>query len=198
MILEIEGLPADAVVLVNDTPVAIWSASHGQGRLRQVLDPKDDHVSGGQNELKLSLLTPLEKKTGLSSQVKLYQTKEAVTSRGQWQFAHWTRPDDEAFDSLPQSGLDRPAWFRCHFNAKPRAARPLWFEPRGLTKGQLYLNGHNVGRYFAATRDGKAVGPQKHHYLPAPWLNAKEANELLIFDEHGKLPTSARVVYGDG
>ena len=31
----------------------------------------------------------------------------------------------------------------------------------GMSKGQLYLNGHNIGRYFSATHDGKAVAGQR-------------------------------------
>jgi len=72
---------------------------------------------------------------------------------------------------------------------------PLFFEPRGLSKGQLFLNGHNLGRYFQATRDGEAVGPQTQLYLPEPWLHTAQPNTLTLFDEHGHSPTQTRLVY---
>ena len=64
-----------------------------------------------------------------------------------------------------------------------------------MSKGQLYLNGHNVGRYFVATATGKAVPPQRFYYLPEPWLRTDTPNDLLIFDEHGKPPGKCRLVY---
>ena len=63
-----------------------------------------------------------------------------------------------------------------------------------MSKGQLYLNGHDLGRYWVATANGKAVGPQKHWYLPEPWLKDGD-NELTLFDEHGKHPAKCRLLY---
>ncbi|HXZ07718.1 MAG TPA: beta-galactosidase, partial [Paraburkholderia sp.] len=44
------------------------------------------------------------------------------------------------------------------------------------TKGVLWVNGHNLGRYWN-------IGPQRRLYCPAPWLRHGE-NEILIFDQH--------------
>jgi beta-galactosidase len=44
------------------------------------------------------------------------------------------------------------------------------------TKGIVWVNGHNLGRYWR-------LGPQQRLYCPAPWLKAGE-NEILIFDMH--------------
>ena len=65
-----------------------------------------------------------------------------------------------------------------------------------MSKGQIYLNGHNVGRYYHATRTGRSVGPQERYYLPEPWLQTDTPNELLLFDEHGRSPVACRLVYG--
>ncbi len=43
-------------------------------------------------------------------------------------------------------------------------------------KGVVWVNGHNLGRYWN-------IGPQKQLYCPAPWLK-KGKNEILIFDLH--------------
>jgi beta-galactosidase GanA len=42
------------------------------------------------------------------------------------------------------------------------------------SKGILYVNGHNLGRYWN-------IGPQQRLYCPAAWLK-KGRNELLVFD----------------
>lgn len=42
-------------------------------------------------------------------------------------------------------------------------------------KGVVWLNGHNLGRYWN-------IGPTQTIYIPAPWLKQKD-NELIIFDE---------------
>lgn len=46
----------------------------------------------------------------------------------------------------------------------------------GYRKGVVWVNGHNLGRYWD-------IGPQKRLYCPAPWLRAG-ANEVIVFDLH--------------
>ena len=41
---------------------------------------------------------------------------------------------------------------------------------KGWTKGVVFINGHNLGRYWN-------LGPQETLYLPAPWLRKGE-NEV--------------------
>jgi beta-galactosidase len=44
------------------------------------------------------------------------------------------------------------------------------------TKGVVWLNGHNLGRYWS-------IGPQKRLYCPAPWLT-KGINAIVVLDLH--------------
>ncbi len=44
------------------------------------------------------------------------------------------------------------------------------------TKGFVWVNGHNLGRYWA-------IGPQQRLYCPASWLQ-RMRNQILIFDLH--------------
>jgi beta-galactosidase len=46
----------------------------------------------------------------------------------------------------------------------------------GWTKGVVWVNGHNLGRYWA-------IGPQHRLYCPAPWLR-RGPNEVVVFDLH--------------
>ena len=67
----------------------------------------------------------------------------------------------------------------------------------GLSKGQVFVNGQNLGRYFTATADGRAVGPRPPLYVPESWVKLDEENELLLFDEHGFAPHGARIIFSD-
>ncbi|GAA1905978.1 beta-galactosidase [Streptantibioticus ferralitis] len=44
------------------------------------------------------------------------------------------------------------------------------------TKGVVWVNGHNLGRYWE-------IGPQHRLYCPAPWLR-RGTNQVLVFDMH--------------
>jgi hypothetical protein len=64
-----------------------------------------------------------------------------------------------------------------------------------MFKGQLYLNGYHVSRYFVATPDGKTLPPQDRYLLPDPLLHHGRENELVLFDEHGGNPAKVRIAY---
>lgn len=51
-----------------------------------------------------------------------------------------------------------------------------YFDMSSYSKGILYVNGHNLGRYWK-------IGPQQRLYCPANWLK-KGKNEILVFDMH--------------
>ncbi|HRP64120.1 MAG TPA: beta galactosidase jelly roll domain-containing protein, partial [Phycisphaerales bacterium] len=87
-----------------------------------------------------------------------------------------------------------PCWWRTTFPATQATIQPLWLETKGLSKGQVFLNGYNLGRYFSATATGKAVGPQTRLFVPGAYLNAEGENELLIFDEHGCDPSRCKFI----
>lgn len=70
-----------------------------------------------------------------------------------------------------------PAFYRARFAAGAlRSARTLRLVPAGLHKGQIWLNGRNLARFWQ-------IGPQEAYKLPPSWLH--EHNELLIFAETG-------------
>jgi beta-galactosidase len=51
-----------------------------------------------------------------------------------------------------------------------------YLDMRNWTKGVVWVNGHNLGRYWN-------IGPQTRLYCPAPWLKPGD-NEVVIFDLH--------------
>jgi beta-galactosidase len=55
-----------------------------------------------------------------------------------------------------------------------------YFDMSNYTKGIIWVNGHNLGRYWN-------IGPQKRLYCPESWL-FEGPNEILIFDLHDVEP----------
>jgi beta-galactosidase len=57
-----------------------------------------------------------------------------------------------------------------------------YIDVSSLRKGVIWVNGHNLGRYWE-------IGPQERLYCPAPWLK-KGVNEIVVFDLHLTTPAS--------
>ena len=81
--------------------------------------------------------------------------------------------------ALPSRGLqnDREGiFYRGQFTLSETG--DTYFDMSGYVKGMVYVNGHNLGRYWY-------IGPQKRLYCPASWLK-KGDNEIIVFDLHRK------------
>lgn len=72
-------------------------------------------------------------------------------------------------DTLPTK---TSAFYRATFEVDEPA--DTFFNPTGLSKGIVFINGYNIGRYWT-------VGPQLTLYVPAPLL-VKGTNELIVFE----------------
>ncbi|RAP76070.1 beta-galactosidase [Paenibacillus montanisoli] len=84
--------------------------------------------------------------------------------------------------------LLRPAYLSARFPL-PAGERPVYLQIGELQKGQIFLNGHNVGRMWAYG------GTQDQYYLPRSWMKAH--NELVIFEELGLNPQNTSLVFGE-
>ena len=84
--------------------------------------------------------------------------------------------EDGWVSSLPAGPIDpRPGWF---FRGTFRLSTPAdtFIDMTGYKKGIVWVNGHNLGRYWE-------IGPQTRLYCPAPWLKAGE-NVVMVLDLH--------------
>jgi hypothetical protein len=199
IIVDIHGLNQAAVVSVNSEPIAYYDPSCG-GSLRCVLDPAESEaVTGGKNEIKLELLEPLADGVRLDRCVTFYQSTGAATPSDGWAFAPWSVPatDDDAWRPVPKSLPSQPSWLMCSF-AVESLDTPLVLQLDGMSKGQVVLNGHDLGRYWHQTREGKIVDATPRCYLPEAWLKTDEPNVLMLFDEHGRTPSKCKLVYASG
>ncbi len=131
----------------------------------------------------------------------LYECVSAITATGTWSFAKWEAPAAAHFQTLNRTELRRlkgkPCWWRTKFTLSADESLPIWLQTAGLSKGQVYVNGQNLGRYFTARADGRAVGPQTSLLIPRGYCSVEESNQLLIFDENGFDPSKVKLVMAD-
>ena len=67
----------------------------------------------------------------------------------------------------------QPVYYKGTFDLKRTA--DTYLNMKGFGKGVVFVNGHNLGRYWE-------IGPQFSLYVPGVWLNNGE-NEIVIFDQ---------------
>ena len=70
---------------------------------------------------------------------------------------------------------NEPAFWRAALKVGQAADTFLDLRPWG--KGFVWVNGHNLGRFWN-------IGPQQTMYLPGPWLKPGQ-NEIVILDLFG-------------
>ncbi len=82
--------------------------------------------------------------------------------------------NDNFISSLKAStNFSKPGiFFKGSFNLDDVAE--TYFDMSNYSKGVVWINGHNLGRYWE-------IGPQKRLYCPASWLK-KGDNEIIAFD----------------
>lgn len=198
LIVEIAGALTPALILLNDQCIGFYSGQVGRPLVHLVLDEAGG-LRKGRNTFQLAPIYAGGEEE-LEQAVRFYDSQAVVTDKATWSFAKWEQPRPNLFKAHDKARAKalagRPAWYRTTFSCSD-APRSLWFEPNGLSKGQVYLNGRNVGRYFVATANGQKVGPQQRYYLPDSWVRYDEANELVIFEEHGRDPSNVKLVYAD-
>ncbi|TSD67907.1 beta-galactosidase [Inquilinus sp. KBS0705] len=70
-------------------------------------------------------------------------------------------------------GIVQPGLYRGTFSL--RTTGDTYLDMHGFGKGFVYLNGHNLGKYWE-------IGPTQTIYIPAAWLK-KGQNEVVVFDQ---------------
>jgi hypothetical protein len=176
--VQLEGLPYHLAAFCNDRLVRFFprwgESSWGEMTLKNGLRK-------GDNVLRLIVWGPFDK--AHLQGIAMHQLLEPVTREGRWQYKPWSLPasSGQAETDAPAKGV--PCWWSTRFNAD-REVGPIMLHLDGLEKGQVLLNGQNVGRHWQ-------VGPQPGYYLPECWIG--EDNELLVFEESGSAPGSCKL-----
>jgi beta-galactosidase len=89
-----------------------------------------------------------------------------------------------ALNPAPGSSRDKGLFFKGSFRLDSTA--DTYFDLSNYKKGVVWINGHNLGRYWY-------VGPQQHLYCPASWLK-KGNNEIVVLDLLQDTPAPVRGV----
>jgi hypothetical protein len=173
--LSFSNVPHHVAVVCNDRCVGFFprdGSNFGAVTLGSALKK-------GRNTIGLLLWGDVTAKT--LDGVVLHTLLEPLSQRASWSWRPWELPEEGG----PVVGKDQPAWYVARFKYAP-ADRPLFLHIIGARKGQIFLNRRNLGRFWT-------VGPQQHYYLPECWL--EEDNELLIFEESGRIPAGSRLAF---
>lgn len=118
----------------------------------------------------------LHDRKGIHGPVTLaVEGKDPVELRG-WQIFRLPLDQDMLgklkFEAAGDSTAQAPAFWRA--TVKVERAGDCFLDMRSWGKGFVWVNGHNLGRYWN-------IGPQQTMYVPGPWLKAGD-NELVILD----------------
>ena len=182
------------LIVLDDKPLRVFD---GGGPTSFMLDA--DSLGRGNHKLQLAVLGDAAAALpALADSISFEECIEPVTAKAEWAFAKWEPPGAEAFlggkGKGPKAGV--PCWHRGEFLAQRGGRIPLYLDTAGLSKGQIYVNGRHLGRYFTATADHAAVGPQNTVLIPEPMLSpAGSPTEIVIFDEHGFSPAKSKFIY---
>ncbi|MFT4112896.1 glycoside hydrolase family 35 protein [Silvibacterium sp.] len=119
-------------------------------------------------------------RVGLLTGVTVKDSKGAVATLTGWDnyslpidYPDTDAPQKLAFTSEPCTGV---CFYHASFDATEQ--KDTFLDTSAFTKGQVWVNGHNLGRVWN-------VGPQKALYLPGPWLR-KGKNEVVVLDLQGQ------------
>ncbi len=195
IIVELSEMPERGVIILNDEPIQYFEPGPATAPL--VLD--QERLNRGKNTLSIALLADTKAlMPAILKAAVFHEGTTPLTDGAEWAFAKWERPAKSAFKAVTKKDANKsktPTWWTAQF--KTPASGGVQVDMSGMTKGQIYINGRHVCRYFVATDAGKAVPPQSRYYIPGPWLESGGTNELAIFDEHGGSPSKVKLAAAD-
>jgi Glycosyl hydrolases family 35 len=169
--LALSSFPAYAWVLVNGKIVGEHAGDLSlAGGFNFSTHTLDDRLIGSSAKIEVIYYGKLL--PAFDSHVRLYSYRHE-NRLARWAFRRWTNPTDEV---EPKAG--EPVWWETNL-ARPNLPGPYFLVTEGLSKGQAFVNGMALGRYWH-------IGPQQSLYVPDSWLKAD--NRIAIFDEGGKSP----------
>ncbi len=182
-VLKIEGLRDYAIIYINGKQVAILDR-----RLNQ------DSVSLPNVPANAVLDIFVENNGRINYGPYLTDNRKGILGNvilGEQSLTNWknyklpmTTAAKIRFGKKPQTVSATPSLFKGEFVLNEVA--DTYFDMESFGKGIVFLNGHNLGKYWH-------IGPQQTIYVPAEWLK-KGRNEVIVLDElktdHTILPSS--------
>jgi len=172
-VLKIKELRDYATVYLNGERVSILDR-----RLRQDSVPINNTVSNARLDILVEnngrinygpFLT--DNRQGITEKVTL--NGELLTGWKMYKLPFSIIPPTKTLIANKDTYNPQPAMFPGIFYLKETG--DTWLDMRGFGKGFVFVNGHNLGKYWY-------IGPQQTIYVPACWLK-KGKNSIVVFDE---------------
>jgi beta-galactosidase len=102
---------------------------------------------------------------------------ESVSLNGKelqnWKMYQFPFEDLARWNFTGKNSIGQPALYKGTFELKETG--DTYLDMRSFGKGFVFLNGHNLGKYWQ-------IGPQQTIYVPSVWLK-KGKNEVIVFDQ---------------
>ncbi len=198
-----ESCAAGGIVLLNGKPIHFFQ----QGGVKPIFIAPELLLKG-KNELQIALVgSTVGAEKALASHVHFYSAIDSPTAKAEWAFAKWEVPGNDVFarggkgTGVGAHAPGLPAFHRATLHTSPDDHTPLLLDLAGMSKGQIYVGGKHLGRYFVSASSGgggsKKVQPQHRYVVPRSWLKG-ENTEVVLFDEHGHTPSKVRVIAAAG
>ena len=158
---------AQALRVTHRAPLALAGTSTGAPGALEILVEGMGRVNFG---------PAIVDRKGLLEPVKMHYVDGSISLLKDWEA--FLLPMDEAFIAGLKERCTNPLKPGLFFKARLdlNEVGDTWLDMSHWTKGVVWVNGRNLGRYWS-------IGPQRRLYCPAPWLTQGE-NEVLIFDLH--------------
>jgi len=125
----------------------------------------------------------MEDRKGLNGPVRLDRTElKGWTARlmpldpdfQRFDLGDWFKMEDARGDG---DADDAPGMYVGVLSVDDRRPADTWIDMSGWTKGVLWVNGHNVGRFWS-------IGPQQTLFVPGCWLR-RGRNDIVVLDFFG-------------
>ena len=131
-------------------------------------------------------MMPYERK-GITRHVELveYKYKSAMQTRLNWTMRPMPLTDLSKLNFTAAKPSDMPTFYRGTF--KVEKIGNTYVKLPGFTKGVVFVNGFNLGRYW------NPVGPQQTLYLPGAVLKEGD-NEIIVFELEGTTDTRIQLL----
>nr|XP_017217998.1 PREDICTED: beta-galactosidase 13-like [Daucus carota subsp. sativus] len=91
------------------------------------------------------------------------------------------------------TGLGTPAtWYKAYFDAPP-GDDPLAITMDSMQKGQMWINGKSIGRYWASFITPLGKPSQSEYHIPRAFLKPTK-NLVVVFEEAGGIPHNITIL----
>ena len=177
--LKINGVHDIAHIYVDDKKVAVFDRNKKTNLLG--MNKHQMFIGGVDGEKKIGILVDAMGRINYGEKFEDRKGIESVIFGKQIMFGYdvYCLPMDnlDKLEFTNQMANNEPVFVRGTFKANSKDECFVHMDNFG--KGNVWINGYNIGRYWTKK------GPQKALYIPGSLLNTDKENEIIIFDIEG-------------